>query len=144
MRVRRLTNVIFMVFLLFCGLLPAGELDIFGYFENRAFVIENSDEEWSWKNLGYKLRLGDYNRLRLMLKALPSKKVSVHVAVDLYSYHGMINTPLWVYSGPTLPTSSNIQFDLDRAYMELNFKKVDLYTTFCRWKTIGQAIQFLG
>ncbi len=127
MRMRRLENLIFAVFLLLPGPLLCGELDLSGYFENRAFVIENPDEQWSWENLGDKLRLGDYNRLRLILKALPSKKVSVYIAVDLYSYYGMINTPLWVYIGPTLPTSSNIQFDVDRAYMELNFKRIDLY-----------------
>lgn len=99
-------------------------LDIFGYFENRAFIIENPDE--SWKDLGEKLRLGDYNRLRLHHKASPSKKVTVNMAVDFYSYHGMMNTPLWAYVGPETPTSSNVRIELDRAYVDLYFKRMDI------------------
>jgi hypothetical protein len=114
--------------LVLCLLAPASviqaAIDIFGYFENRAFVIENPDE--SWKDLGEKLRLGDYNRLRMQYKASPSKKVAVNVAVDFYSYHGMINTPLWIYIGPETPTSSNVRIDLDRAYVDLYFKKMDI------------------
>jgi len=100
------------------------EVDLFGSFENRGYVIENPDE--SWRNLGEKLRLGDYNRLRLKLETSPSDKVTVNMAVDFYSYHGMMTTMLWPYIGPTIPTANTVHIDLDRAYIDLHFKKFDM------------------
>ncbi|UCH94127.1 MAG: hypothetical protein JSV88_28190 [Candidatus Aminicenantes bacterium] len=117
---------VYLVFLfsLFSPCPLQAEVDIFGYFENRLFVVENPEE--SWEKPGEKLRLGDYNRLRLKYKASPSKKVTVNVAVDFYSYHGMIDTWLWPYIGPTTPTGSNVRIDLDRAYLDLYFKRFDI------------------
>jgi hypothetical protein len=116
-----ITGVVFL--LLFFNYLEGG-MDLFGYFENRAFVIENPDE--NWKDLGEKLRLGDYNRLRLQYKTSPSQRVTIFAAVDYYSYHGMMNTMLWNYIGPTAPTSSNVRIELDRAYVDLHFKRFDI------------------
>ncbi|MCP5052531.1 MAG: hypothetical protein GY940_35510, partial [bacterium] len=71
--------------LLFCmstGSLMA-EMDIFGYFENRFFLVNNTGI--GWDNFKEKFKLGDYNRLRLKYKASPSKKVTVNIAVDFFS-----------------------------------------------------------
>lgn len=53
----------------------AGGIDIFGYLENRFFLVENRDV--SWNDFNEKFKLGDYNRLRLQLKASPSEKVTL-------------------------------------------------------------------
>lgn len=102
------------------------EIDISGYFENRFFLVEHRNE--SWKDLKEKFDLGDYNRLRLILKASPSKKVTVNAAVDLFSFHGIMTSPLGTYGDPASPgTEKNkVKIDLDRAYVDLYFKKFDV------------------
>jgi hypothetical protein len=118
--------------LLFFVLLPASRLmaglDIFGYFENRFFLLENTER--SWKNLKEKFNLGDYNRLRLKYKASPSKKVTVNVALDFFSFHGIVTGPVGTYengsSGTEEDGNEKVKIDLDRAYVDLYFKKCDI------------------
>lgn len=102
--------------------------EIFGYFENRFFLVNNFD--FGWDNAKEKFDIGDYNRLRLKLKASPSKKVTVNVAVDFFSFHGFITSPLGTYEESSDNQSGNgfkdITIDLDRAYVNLYFKSFDL------------------
>jgi len=102
------------------------DIDISGYFENRFFLVEHTDV--GWKDLKEKFDLGDYNRLRLILKASPSKKVTVTAAVDFFSFHGIMTSPLGTYGDPadTGPEKENVKIDLDRAYVDLYFKKFDV------------------
>jgi hypothetical protein len=113
-----------LVFILPSCLLRAG-VDIFGYFENRFFLVDNLDVKW--ENFKDKFSLGDYNRLRLQMKASPSKKVTVNAAVDFFSFHGFITGPPGTYSEPGDPTAGGerVKIDLDRAYIDLYFKKCD-------------------
>ena len=137
-RVGRLLVVLVMAVWLFAGQQPLNaETDIFGYFENRFFLLNNTDI--GWDNFKEKFKLGDYNRLRLKLKASPSKKLTVNVALDFFSFHGVVNSPVGTYddSGNTDGTGSDdVTIDLDRAYVNLYFKKFDL--------TIGKQRVALG
>jgi hypothetical protein len=104
-----------------------GTLKISGYFENRLFVIENPAAAWAWDKLGEKLRLGDFNRLRLQHKAAPSEKVTVNLAVDFYTFHGT----MMAMAPPSTETSTSggnerTRINLDRAYVDLHFKKFDM------------------
>jgi hypothetical protein len=114
------------------------ETDIFGYFENRFFLVNNTDT--GWNNLKEKFKLGDYNRLRLKLKASPSKKVTVNIALDFFSFHGIVNSPIGTYeqTGNTGENqgSDDVTIDLDRAYVNLYFKKFDV--------TVGKQRVALG
>lgn len=101
------------------------ETDLFGYFENRFYLVE--DPSISWDNLGEKFYLGDYNRLRLKLKASPSKKVTVNMALDFFTFHGVLTSPLGTYgSAEDTGTNNTVNIGLDRAYVDLYFKKFDL------------------
>jgi hypothetical protein len=102
------------------------DIDISGYFENRFFLVEHTDA--SWKNFKEKFDLGDYNRLRLILKASPSKKVTVNAAVDFFSFHGIMTSPLGTYENAAFESTekNSVKIDLDRAYIDLYFKKFDL------------------
>lgn len=102
------------------------DTEIFGYFENRFFLLERRDIPWD--NTNEKFKLGDYNRLRLKLQASPSDKVTVNVAVDFFSFHGIINSPLGTYENTpgAAPDEKNVTIDLDRAYVNLYFKKFDV------------------
>lgn len=102
------------------------EIDIFGYYENRFFLLDQRDIPWD--NFKEKFKLGDYNRLRLKLKASPSKKVTVNAAVDFFSFHGIMKSPLGTYegSGAEPPENEKVTIDLDRAYVDLYFKKFDI------------------
>lgn len=107
-----------------CFLSPAST-DIFGYFENRFFLVEYP--KIAWDNLEDKFKLGDYNRLRLHLKASPAQKVTVNMAVDFFSFHGILTSPLGTYGGADNSALVNsVKIDLDRAYVDLHFKKFDL------------------
>lgn len=99
------------------------EADISGYFENRFFLLDHRDT--GWKNLNLKFSLGDYNRLRLKYQASPSKKVTVNVAVDFFSFHGFMTSPLGTYGDPDAAGSetNKVKIDVDRAYVDLYFKR---------------------
>jgi hypothetical protein len=111
--------------ILFCNFLMA-EADISGYFENRFFLLNHLDT--GWKNLNLKFSLGDYNRLRLKYQASPSKKVRVNAAVDFFSFHGFMTSPLGTYGDPAASGSetNKVKIDVDRAYVDLYFKGFDI------------------
>ncbi len=128
-KVKRLLSVLFLVLSLSLSCFPLfADMDIFGYFENRFFLVDNS--EISWDNFKEKFKLGDYNRLRLKYKTSPSKKVTVNVALDFFSFHGIVNSPVGTYgeesSAGTETGGSEVKIDLDRAYVNLYFKKFDI------------------
>jgi hypothetical protein len=102
------------------------DADISGYFENRFFLLNHLDT--GWKNLNLKFSLGDYNRLRLKYQASPSKKVTVNVAVDFFSFHGFMTSPLGTYGDPAAASSetNKVKIDVDRAYVDLYFKGFDI------------------
>jgi hypothetical protein len=117
--------LLFMFLLLFsCSFLDAGT-DLFGYFENRFYLVENPSI--TWDNLHEKFYLGDYNRLRLKLRASPSKKATVNMALDFFTFHGVMTTPLGTYgSAEDTAAGDTVNIGLDRAYVDLYFKKFDL------------------
>jgi len=102
------------------------DLSIFGYLENRFFLVNQTDV--SWEEFKEKFLLGDYNRLRLNLKAKPSEKVTVNVAVDFFTFHGIMTGPLGTYGDDSGNDGlgKNTRIDLDRAFVNLYFKKFDL------------------
>ena len=112
--------------LVLLGLIPLPsftEVDIFGYFENRFFMVNH--REFTWNDFSDKFKLGDYNRLRLNLKAKPSEKVVLNMAVDFFTFHGMMTAPLGIY-GDGETGSSTEKINLDRAYVDLYFKHFDI------------------
>jgi hypothetical protein len=114
------------LFAVLSGNFLIADMDIFGYFENRFFLLNHLD--MSWKNLNQKFSLGDYNRLRLKYQASPSEKVTVNVAVDFFSFHGIMTGPLGTYGDPAGAGSETgkVKIDVDRAYIDLYFKGFDI------------------
>ncbi len=102
------------------------EVDIFGYFENRFFLVNHRD--LSWDCFSDKFKLGDYNRLRLNLQAKPSEKVILNMAVDFFTFHGIMTAPLGSYgnvAGNEADLSTE-KINLDRVYVDLYFKHFDI------------------
>lgn len=129
----------FILCFIFLGLTASmldGKYEIFGCFENRFFLLE--DPEKSWDNLTEKFSIGDYNRLRLKQTFSPSQKISVNVAVDFYTFHGVLTSPWGTYNGSAADETGRekLKIDLDRAYVDLSFKKFDI--------TIGKQRIALG
>jgi hypothetical protein len=125
---KKIKTVFILLILIFAAYPSYAGIDIFGYFENRFFVLENRGV--SWDDFNEKFKLGDYNRLRLKYQASPSDKVTVNVAVDFFTFHGIMTSPLGTYENGTSGTagyeSKNAKIDLDRAYVDLYFKKFDI------------------
>lgn len=119
-------RTIFLSLLFLSASFLMAEVEIFGYYENRFFLLDQRDIPW--ENFKEKFKLGDYNRLRMKLKASPSKKVTVNMAVDFFSFHGIMKSPLGTYegSGAAAPENEKVTIDLDRAYVDLYFKKFDI------------------
>ena len=119
-------KIIFTI-LLFCLLtiLLNAEIEIFGYFENRFFLVDNTLYKWS--DFNHKFTLSDYNRLRLKFKAKPSDKATLNFALDFFTFHGQMSSPLGtVTENGGEYDSSNLRIDLDRAYVDLYFKHFDV------------------
>ena len=110
--------------MIFLILIPAvhGDINFFGYYENRLFVIDNRTVSFS--NFDYKFNLGDYNRLRLMMNASPAERVTINLAVDLFSFHGFIRSPIGSSNESSVDDSYRITFD--RLFADLHFKHVDI------------------
>ncbi|MDQ1353238.1 MAG: hypothetical protein QG657_3544 [Acidobacteriota bacterium] len=118
-----------LLFLILAGaslMADTGKIDISGYFENRFFLLERRDIPW--ENTGEKFQAGDYNRLRLKLNAPASEKVTVNLAVDLFTFHGFMTSPLGTYGAPVPPgtETDKVQVALDRAFVDIYFKKFDI------------------
>jgi hypothetical protein len=120
------------IFLLLLGvMLPLhASVNLFGYFENRFYLVESP---WiSWERFNDKFKLGDYNRMRLKYEVSPSEKVTVNAAVDLFSFHGILTSTMGTYdtSGDTgangETAASTVKIDLDRAYVDLYLKRCDI------------------
>ncbi len=96
--------------------------EIFGYYENRFYVL--STGELNFQNFGENLSLGDYNRLRLQFRSSASQNISLNVAVDFFTFHGFIHTPLGVPESPGQQDPTYTQ--LDRAYVDFYFPGFDM------------------
>lgn len=115
---------IFLPLLIFLSCLSTlhADFDIFGYFENRFFILKEGN--LSLQQISEKFSLGDYNRLRLQFKSLVSKNISLNLAIDFYTFHGIIKGSLGVYENNTQQNST--QTTLDRGYIDLYFPKFDI------------------
>ncbi len=97
------------------------DLETFGYYENRFFILASG--KLSFRNIS-EFSLGDYNRLRLQFRSSVSENVSLNLAVDLFTFHGVIRSPLGVYESHGKPDATYTQ--LDRAYIDLYFPGFDI------------------
>jgi hypothetical protein len=98
------------------------DLDIFGYYENRFFILKNGNQ--GLEQTSEKFSLGDYNRLRLQFKSSVAENISLNLAIDFFTFHGIIKGPLGVYESNAQQKSA--QTTLDRAYVDLYFPKFDV------------------
>jgi len=98
--------------------------DFSGYFENRFFLL--NDTPVSWSNLDEKFSIGDYNRLRLQYSHNLGNKISAYMAVDLFSFHGFISSPLGLSGSTGTNAKHSLDAALDRAYLNIYFKKFDV------------------
>jgi len=134
--VKRIATLALACFLLaawpFCYPLPT-ETKFFGYFENRFFLLNQA----SGSDGNGQFKIGDYNRLRLMAEMAPSEKVNLNIAVDLFTFHGIVQSPLGVtVDGQTPAANETDRIDLDRAYVDFYLKKLDI--------TVGKQRVALG
>ena len=107
------------IFLIFSRLVIFAESDLSGYYENRFFLIFNTLKKDQGDN---KILTGDYNRLRLKLKATPIEKVRINLAVDFFSIYGSLMTPAGVNDNPsTEEINSTEQINIDRVYADIFF-----------------------
>ncbi|MFC2158812.1 hypothetical protein ACFLT9_13345 [Acidobacteriota bacterium] len=98
------------------------DLNLFGYYQNRLFLLVPKDLKI--EDVGKRLLLGDYNRLRLQLQTNAGENVSVNFAIDLYTFHGIIRSPLGVYSDDG--DSTDFLASLDRAYVDFYLPGFDI------------------
>lgn len=108
--------------LLRCSSHLLADIETFGYFENRLFILGRKNI--SFTNINEKLSFGDYNRLRLQFKSSVSENISLNIAIDFFTFHGVIKSPLGIYNdqADTKPSLIN----LDRAYIDLYFPAFDV------------------
>ena len=100
----------------------APDLETFGYYENRFFML--STGKLSLQDISENFSLGDYNRLRLQFRPSVSENISLNFAVDFFTFHGIISSPLGVYGNSDQSGTTHTQ--LDRAYIDLYFPGFDI------------------
>ncbi len=100
----------------------APNLETFGYYENWFFIL--SSGKLSLQDISESFSLGDYNRLRLQFRSSVSENISLNFAVDFFTFHGIISSPLGVYGNSDQSSTTHTQ--LDRAYIDLYFPGFDI------------------
>jgi len=100
----------------------ASNLETFGYYENRFFILGSG--KLSLQDISKNFSLGDYNRLRLKFRSSVSESISLNLAVDFFTFHGIISSPLGVYGNSDRSDTTHTQ--LDRAYIDLYFPGFDI------------------
>jgi len=100
----------------------APDLETFGYYENRFFIL--SSGKLSLQDISESFSLGDYNRLRLQFRSSVSENISLNLALDFFTFHGIISSPLGVYGNSDQSGTTHTQ--LDRAYIDLYFPGFDI------------------
>ena len=119
---KNIRPVVFLFILAGCSSLLLADLETFGYYENRFFVV--SSGTLSVREISENFSLGDYNRLRLQFKSSVSKNISINLALDFFTFHGIIKNPLGVYEGADQTGLTSTE--LDRAYIDLYFPGFDM------------------
>ena len=120
---KRIIPLSLLLFLMIgCAFLFADDLEIFGYYENRFFVLSRG--KLSFQNINENFSLGDYNRLRLQFKSSVAENISLNLAVDFFTFHGIIRSPLGVLGSSEQSGATHTQ--LDRAYIDLYFPGFDI------------------
>jgi hypothetical protein len=121
---KREVKTLFFLFLVLAVFKVYATVDISGYFENRFYLAINSNQ--NGENFFDQLNLGDYNRIRLKYNSKPNEKVSVNMAIDFFSFHGFVTSPLGTYGSVDTTESDRVTINLDRAYVDLYFKHFDI------------------
>jgi hypothetical protein len=119
---RKIPFSFLLVFLAGHSFIIASDLETFGYYENRFFIL--SSGRLSLQDISENFSLGDYNRLRLQFRSSASENISLNLAVDFFTFHGIISSPLGVYGNSDRSSTTHTQ--LDRAYIDLYFPKFDI------------------
>ena len=119
---KNIRPAVFLFILAGCSSLLLADLETFGYYENRFFVL--SSGTLNLQEISENFSLGDYNRLRLQFKSSVSKNISINLALDFLTFHGIIKGPLGVYESPGQSDSTHT--DLDRAYIDFYFPGFDM------------------
>ena len=119
---RRISFFFLLFFLVGFTFFYSFDLEAFGYYENRFFMLGSG--RLSFRNLSQNFSLGDYNRLRLQFRSEVTDNISLNLAVDFFTFHGIIRSPLGVYENAEPAGSTHTQ--LDRAYVDLYFPKFDV------------------
>jgi len=101
----------------------SADLEIFGYYQNRFFLFYNKDPGSG--TLDKKFNLGDYNRFRFKFLSSVADNISVNLAVDFFTFHGRIKSPLGVYQCPD--NKDDILTRLDRAHIDFYLPHFDLF-----------------
>jgi hypothetical protein len=100
----------------------SADLETFGYYQNRFFLFYN--KESGSRALDKKFNLGDYNRFRLQFLSSVAENISVNLAVDFFTFHGSIKSPLGVYESPD--NKDDILASLDRAHVDFYLPNFDI------------------
>jgi len=98
------------------------DLETFGYYENRFFVL--SCGKLNLREISENFSIGYYNRLCLQYKSSLSKNSSLNLAVDFFTFHGIIKSPLGAHE--STDQSDFFHTELDRAYVDLYFPGFDI------------------
>jgi hypothetical protein len=119
---RKIPLSFFLFFMAGHSFILASDLETFGYYENRFFML--SSGKLSLQDISENFSLGDYNRLRLQFRSSVSENISLNLAVDFFTFHGIISSPLGVYGNSDQSGTTHTQ--LDRAYIDLYFPGFDI------------------
>ncbi len=117
---KKLFLIIFSAILLFAAEVQA-QISFRGYLENRLFLTFLNNN-FSPNKLDKNMRSGNFNRARVIMEKEVSERSSITVAVDYFTYHGML---MQTYDSGS-NDSNNEKISIDRAYIRLYFDRADV------------------
>jgi len=112
------------VILLIIPAVLSGSIQFTNYFENRFFilarglpVLQETQREAS---------LSDYTRLRIQASHELATNASVHFALDFFTFHGLLRSPLGAYESQQTNQDKRLFLALDRAHINLYLPGFDI------------------
>ncbi len=102
----------------------SGSIQFSNYFENRFFILSSGLPVL--QETQREASLSDYTRLRIQASKELATQASVHFALDFFTFHGLLRSPLGAYESQQTNQDKRLLLALDRAHIDLYLPGFDI------------------
>jgi hypothetical protein len=102
----------------------SGSIQFSNYFENRFFILSSGLPVL--QETHKEASLSDYTRLRIQASKELETNASVHFALDFFTFHGLLRSPLGAYESQQTNQDKRLLLAIDRAHINFYLPGFDI------------------